>query len=284
MNLFTKFFIAFSVWTVGFLSLATYAGGKAFATDPDLVSKLESKYNVSIRMGGMSKGYSVGPAEYGETKDAWTFAPPAKKVVFKSFSGNISIKKSADSEIKISATGKLDKKMAPRLLEVETTGNELKIKEPEDNAVKDLEVHIEVPASFNKDLEVLTVSGNVTLENLNLQEAELKTVSGEMTLNQIVAQELDIKTVSGDFKAEAASITKFEGKTVSGDLEMSNGIPANIDFTSVSGDVKMKIAKNDKTHFSLKSVSGDINNSHGSAKDGNYNVKVSTTSGNIEIE
>ncbi|WP_413612700.1 DUF4097 family beta strand repeat-containing protein [Bdellovibrio sp. HCB-110] len=284
MSLFTKFFIAFAVWTVGFLGLAAYAGEKAFQNDPQLISKIEDKFNVSIRMGGMSKGYGVGPAAHDKTQDTWNFAPPAKKVTFKSFSGNFSIKKSAGNEIKISATGKLDKNVAPRLLETEVNNDELTVREPENNAVKDLEVQIEIPASFTSTVDVLTVSGDVTAENLNVQDLDLKTVSGEMTLNQVTAKNLAVKTVSGDFKAEASSITRLEGKSVSGDLEITNTTPSNIDFTSVSGDVKMKLAKADKTHFSLKSVSGDIHNRHGSDKGGEFKVTISTTSGDIEIE
>lgn len=284
MNLFSKFFIAFALWTVGFLSLATYAGGKAYESDPQLLSKLENKYNVSIRIGGMSKGYSVGPAAYEPTQDSWNFTPPAKKVMFKSLSGNFSIKKSAGSEIKISATGKLDKKVSPRLLETENNGNELIVREPEDNAVKDLQVQIEVPESFKNTLEVLTVSGDVVMENLNLREIESKTVSGKMILSHVTAKDLEVKTVSGDIKAEECSVAKLEGKSVSGNLEVSNAAPSSIDFTSVSGDVKMKLAKADKTHFSLKSISGDINNRHGSDKNGDFKINISTTSGNIEIE
>ncbi|MEK2646976.1 DUF4097 family beta strand repeat-containing protein [Bdellovibrio sp. BCCA] len=283
MNLFTKFFIAFSVWTVAFLSLATYAGGKAFETDPHLVSKLEDKMNVSIRVGGVSKRFH-SDSEMVNTQDTWNFAPPAEKMKIKLFTGNVSIKKSSGSEIKITATGDIDKSRAPRLLEAETTGNELKISEPEGDVVKKLDVHIEVPASFAQELDVVTVSGNVTVENLNVDELELKTVSGDIALNQVSANKIEMKSVSGNLNAEGASIKKIEGKSVSGNLAFANSLPADIDLTSVSGDVKMKLVKNDKTQFALKSVSGDIKNAHGSNKNGNYNVKVSTTSGDIEIE
>ncbi|KYG68626.1 hypothetical protein AZI87_05160 [Bdellovibrio bacteriovorus] len=280
LGLFGKFFIAFTIWTVACLSLATYAGSKAYEQDPTLLSKIEDNYNVRIHVGGISKA----DAGWEETKDTWNFAPPVKKVSFKSINATVSFKKGIGENIIVSATGRLDKSKAPRLLKTEVQADEIIIQQPEDEATSELDVRIEVPPSLAKNIDIVTVNGNVVMENTLTDELAIKTVAGDVILKQIQTQSIALHSVSADIKAEDISAQKVTGKSVSGDLEVSTLTPAEVAFTSISGDVKIKMAPSDKLRFSLKSVSGEIHNSHGSNKNGNIGVSVSTTSGDIEIE
>ncbi|WP_373998371.1 DUF4097 domain-containing protein [Bdellovibrio bacteriovorus] len=280
MGLFGKFFIAFAIWTVAFLSLASYAGSKAYEQDPTLIKKIEDNYNVRVHIGGISKV----DAGWEEIKDTWNFAPPVKKVSFKSVNATVSFKRGSGPDLLISASGRLDKNKAPRLLQTEVKGEELIIQQPENEATNELEVRIEVPASMTKNIEIVTVNGNIVLENTQTEELSIKTVAGDVILKQIAATSIALHSVSADVKAEDISTRKISGKSVSGDLEISTLSPAEVSFTSISGDVKLKLSPSDKLRFSLKSVSGEIHNRHGSNKNGNIGVSVSTTSGDIEIE
>jgi DUF4097 and DUF4098 domain-containing protein YvlB len=282
MNVFSKVFVLATLWTVVFLGLAGYAGGKAFQQDPDLVQKVSEKYNMSIHIGGMSKKY--GSKSYVDTKNSWTFPATATQINLKSIGGNFSIKKSSGTEIVVTATGGLDVNRGPQLLETNQDGTTLTLQEPDNEATRGLEVNIEIPASLISNIEVVTVSGDLAFENLQAKELSLKTVSGDMTLNQVTAETLAIAGVSADLKATNCDIKKVTGKTVSGDVEFSSQKPAGFDVTTVSGDIKMKLPKMENTKFDLTTTSGDIQNAHGSTKTGALKVKIYTTSGDIEID
>lgn len=282
MNVFSKVFVLATLWTVVFLGLAGYAGGKAFQQDPDLVQKVSDKYKVSIHVSGMSKKY--GSKNYVETKNSWTFPATATEINLKSIGGNFSIKKSSGTEIVVTATGGLDVNRGPQLLETKQDGTTLTLQEPDNEATRGLEVNIEIPASLIGTFDVGTVSGDLSFENLQAKELTLKTVSGDMTLNQVTADALTIAGVSADLKATNCNIKNVTGKTVSGDVEFSSQKPAGFDLTTVSGDIKMKLPKMENTKFDLSTTSGEIQNAHGSVKTGTLEVKVFTTSGDIEIE
>lgn len=282
ISVFTKVFVGAAILTVLFLSIASYAGNKALAQDPDLISNIEKRYNVTIRMGGISSNSAM---DYAESSDTWNFAPPTQVLNIKNVSGNFHFKVGTGKEIVIKATGHLDKKKAPRLLDVAMEGDTLKIQQPDD-AVRKLEVFIEVPSTFKQALEVATVSGTTNIEGLSLEKLTLQSVSGDSNLNRVSAKTVSFKTVSGAIEAEESDLKEVEGNSVSGDLKLGNLNPLSLKFKSVSGDVKLKIAKGETATYTLHSLSGKVENKVGSAGVGksSFNVDVKTTSGDIEVE
>lgn len=281
MNRFTKIFIVSVVWTVGFASLAGYASGKAMQNDPELMAKIQEKYNLTLNLGGI---VNDGPLVTEITKDSWNVAVPTKKIVLKSVSADFTIEKTTESEIKIAAEGTLDKNKALRLLEVTSGNEELLIAEPKGNATKNVKVTIEIPTTFRNHLEIVTASGEVFVQNSAIQEIEVKTVSGDILFYNSVSLKVIVESVSGEITADACSFAKIEGGSVSGDIEISNRIPLNTEFTTVSGDIKMHLPKTDDTQFALKTVSGDVKNRHSTSKAAKFIVNVSTTSGDIDIK
>lgn len=282
MNVFSKVFVLATLWTVVFMGLAGYAGGKAFQQDPDLVQKVSEKYKVSIHMGGMSKKY--GSSSYVDTKNSWTFPATVTQINLKSLSGNFSIKKSSGTEIVVTATGGLDANQAPQLLETKQDGTTLTLQEPDNDAARHLEVYIEIPSNMISTYETTTVSGDLSIENIQAKELTLKTVSGDMILNQVTADALAITSVSADLKATNSDIKTVTGKSVSGDIEFTSQKPVGLDVVTVSGDIELTLAKSENTKFALKTTSGKIENAHGSNKAGTLEVKAYTTSGDIEIK
>ena len=282
ISVFTKVFVGAAILTVLFLSIASYAGSKAVAQDPELISNIEKRYNVTIRMGGISSNSAMN---YAENTDTWNFAPPTEALSIKNISGNFHFKVGTGKEVVIKATGQLDKKKAPRLLDVALEGGTLKIQEPED-AVRKLEVYIEVPSTFKQELEVATVSGDTNIEGLSLEQLTIKSVSGDSNLNRVSIQKASFKTVSGEIEAEQSDLKELEGNSVSGDLKLANLNPLNLKFKTVSGDVKLKITKGETAIYTLRSVSGKVENKVGSAGVGksSFNVDIRTTSGDIEVE
>lgn len=282
VNIFSKVFFCATLWTVVFLGLAGYAGNKTLEQDPEIIQKISDKKNISIHIGGMSKKY--GSKNYVDTKKSWTFPATATHINLVSTGGEFSIKKTNGNEIVVTATGGLGLSKGAEMLDTKHEGTTLTLKEPDNDVVRGLEVNIEIPASLISQFEVATVSGDIAFENVQAKELTLKTVSGDITLNQVNADALTVAGVSADIKAMNCDIKKVSGKTVSGDIEFNGQKSAGFEFTSVSGDVKMKIPKSTDTKFILNTTSGEIKNSHGSAKTGTLEVKINTTSGDIEIE
>lgn len=279
-SLFTRFFVAVVFTTITSLAVAGFSAKKAYDADPQIVAKLEEKYNVHISIAGLTVGNRSPKVPM---QDEWQIQLPKKKLVIKSFGGDIAMKTSNDSKIKITATGHLDKSSSDRLLQVLETSDEVTISEPED-AVKNLEVRIEIPTSFSKELEVVSVSGDVTMENLTLANSSVKTVSGEVTLNQINAPELSVNTISGDTKIHNSSLKSVSGKSISGEIEIDNKESADTHIKSISGDIKLKMPKTKPFQFNLKTISGDIKNEHAVDTASKLTVEISTTSGDITIQ
>lgn len=285
-NLFTRFFVAVVFTTITSLAVAGFSAKKAYEADPELLAKLENKYNVQINVTGM--GVSVTDTNSrAKTQDQWELSIPAKKLIIKSYSGDIAIRSSNDNKIRVMASGKLDTAKSEKLLEITESADVVTLNEPE-NAVKDLEVRIELPSTFTHDLEILSVSGDVTAENLKISLADVKTVSGEITLNQLNVTKLSIETVSGDVETHESSFKTINGKSVSGEIEIENKDAAEMNLKSVSGDVKLKLPKAAPFSFNLNTLSGDIKNLRSnitdSSKAAKLNINISTTSGDIVIE
>lgn len=285
-NLFTRFFVAVVFTTITSLAVAGFSAKQAYDADPELLSKLEDKYNVQINVTGM--GVSVTDKNSRiMTQDQWELSIPAKKIVVKTYAGDIAIRSSNDKKIRVVATGKLDTTKSEKLLEITESADVVTLNEPE-NAVKDLEVRIEIPSTFTHDLDISSVSGDVTAENLKISLADVKTVSGEITLNQLTIPKLSIETVSGDVETHNSSFKTVNGKSVSGEIEIENKDSAEMNLKSVSGDVKLKLPKSAAFEFNLNTLSGDIKNLRSqntdTAKATKLNINISTTSGDIVIE
>lgn len=279
-NLFTRFFVAIVFTTITSLAVAGFSVKKAYEADPEIVAKLEQKYNVHVSIAGITAGNRSPKVS---THDEWQTNLPKKKLIIKSFSGDIAMKSTNETKIKIVATGRLDKSASERLLHVSELPDEVIISEPED-AVKDLEVRLEIPVSFTKELEIVSVSGDVTMENLTLSTSSVKTVSGGVTLNQINSPELTVSTISGDTKIHNSALKSVSGKSISGEIEIDNKESAETKIKSISGDIKLKMPKTTPFQFNIKTISGDIKNDHSKDDNSKLTVEISTTSGDITIQ
>lgn len=286
-NLFTRFFIAVVFTTITSLAISGFSAKQAYDADPDIVAKLEKKYDMNIQISGMGVSISDGNART-PTEGQWELTVPAKKLIIKSYAGDVTIKNTNDKKIRIMATGKLDTKKSSKLLVIDESADQVIVTEPE-NAVQDLVVRMEIPAVFAKDIEVTSVSGNISLENMKLSTTDLKTVSGDIILNKLNSPGLKIESVSGDTKVLDSKMKTVNGKSVSGDFEIENKDSAETHLNSVSGDVKLKLPTTTLFDYRISTVSGDIKNSHEKNNSGNkttskLGIEIDTTSGDIEIE
>lgn len=280
LNLFSRLFTTVVLITMVSLVLSFYAGRKAYDADPALWSKIEDKLHISFHSGGSFVGFNL---EGESTKDSWRLPLTQKMIHIKSFNGRIAIKPTASNEIAISASGKLDTDESPKLLEVNSTDDELTLTEPKE-AVRNLEIHIEIPNSYSQGLRIDTVSGDISLENLSLDGLILGTVSGGIVFDSIKAESLTINSISGDTQIRNSSITKLNGSSASGRIAIENQGGATTRLQSSSGDIDLQLPKSEQFHFQLNTISGDIKNNHIDESKAMATIEVSTTSGDIDIE
>ncbi|MBQ8133154.1 MAG: DUF4097 family beta strand repeat protein, partial [Clostridia bacterium] len=112
-----------------------------------------------------------------------------------------------------------------------------------------------------KDISVNSTSGEITTENINAkQEFNVTSISSDITLKNISTnEEFFISTTSGDITAENISANDFSISTVSGDINAT--LPEGLDYhaETTSGDINIPKSTQGGKKCTLSTVSGDIN-------------------------
>lgn len=110
-------------------------------------------------------------------------------------------------------------------------------------------------------------------------ELDLYTVSGDVFVNDFNLENLWIETVSGDVKGDNLNVDYI--KTISGDIELEDLlIGGDLEIRTVSGDVDLDCSLDSSFFVEFESVSGDF---HGEEFEGENKVFVKTTSGDFSI-
>ena len=131
-----------------------------------------------------------------------------------------------------------------------------------------LSVEIALPESAH--IKIMTVSGNLEVHQL-MSEIEIGSVSGDVTINQNPSGDCKIKTVSGDIATNTYSACNYILKSVSGDIKVyvAPDLNVEVDGNSVSGYLNSEIpldgaeeasGNSDKVvKVRTSTVSGDFN-------------------------
>lgn len=115
-------------------------------------------------------------------------------------------------------------------------------------------------------------------------EMDLNTVSGNITLDDVTLDELIVNNVSGDLRHEGLDINYGDFSTVSGDVDLALVHGEDIVIDTVSGEINVEIPDSYELDLNTSTVSGDVH-----TKDGNgqhveeINIDASTVSGDITI-
>jgi DUF4097 and DUF4098 domain-containing protein YvlB len=113
----------------------------------------------------------------------------------------------------------------------------------------------------------------------NLKKILVKTVSGDVKLNNFDVDIMELDSVSGDVKGEKSHVENLKLKTTSGDLKWDGDI-AQLESESISGDVELKLS-NTSPKIEARTVSGDVKIGFDKTPDVQY--RLSTTSGEIRV-
>ncbi|MNS51204.1 hypothetical protein D3C72_838720 [compost metagenome] len=264
MTAFSKLFVGTVIFTLGALSISGYAAKKAYEADPDILHKIGSqaeKRGFQVHFGS----FDSRPHEaYERTEGTWNFKSPSELSVT-TVSGDVTIEGISGDEVLVTASGELDRSQADQLVTAVFEGKGLSLREPDNNAVKDLKLKIQVPSTFKGPLKITTVSGNLIVE-------------------RVESSKLTIVSVSGDVLAKDVSIPEISVGSVNGEVRVENLIGGNIHVTSVSGDVLLRIVDGDKSNINPSTISGDVQSRYAMGQHGKYLIEVNTTSGDIVIE
>lgn len=154
-------------------------------------------------------------------------------------------------------------------------------------------------------VSISTVSGDMELENLDLQSLTISTSSGDSDMDHLtVAGDLMVSSISGDQELENIAVsgsTHLESTSgeidlqgcqltgtslysVSGDLSGSAQISGDITLDTTSGDVKLDL-RGSPAHRrgTVSTVSGDVQ-LEGLVEDAAYAIDIETVSGDVDIK
>jgi DUF4097 and DUF4098 domain-containing protein YvlB len=124
-----------------------------------------------------------------------------------------------------------------------------------------------------------TVSGDLSVKQLDARTATIQTVSGGMSLSNLnVTEHLSLTTTSGDFWAEYLHCDTLSIQSTSSNCEMIDVYVAGLwEMESVSGDIFF--VHSDAASLSISSVSGNVQGSLLTQK----TFDVQSTSGSIRV-
>lgn len=130
--------------------------------------------------------------------------------------------------------------------------------------------------------------GKDTAARLYLADAEYKeiavtTLSGYVTIQDVNAETVNVSASSGDIDLADATAKQMELEANSGDIDLERCDAEGFDITTSSGDVDMEITAGRTYRFETKTNSGDVDVPDGDA-DSDYLCKIVTSSGDVDVK
>ena len=150
---------------------------------------------------------------------------------------------------------------------------------------------------FSGALLARAVSGEVTVTGAE-GDIQAKVVSGTVLLKDVRGK-ISASAVSGEIRLEGVKSKEIQAKTQSGALEFVGALAKGgvYSFKSHSGEVSLKLPKDARFHYKIKSMSGStegkpfgvegsgkLKGQTGGAGDDDPVLRVKTFSGSVELE
>lgn len=165
-------------------------------------------------------------------------------------------------------------------LSVEGDGRLLRIKVQYPSRNRNAEPsHLVVQMPLLADLEVETVSADISVSGVASRELELESVSGDIVANG-APRRGGISSVSGDIRL-AMNSPELRVETVSGQLAVQGRLNGTVALESVSGGIRLDTLGERVRKLSASSVSGDMDLKLALAEDGD--IRMESVSGDLRL-
>lgn len=135
-----------------------------------------------------------------------------------------------------------------------------------------------VSLGFGKD-----TAARLYLADEEYKEIAVTTLSGYVTIQDVNARTVNVSASSGDIDLADATAKQMELKASSGDIDLERCDAEEFDITTSSGDVDMEITAGRTYRFETKTNSGDVDVPDGDA-DSDYLCKIVTSSGDVDVK
>ena len=133
-------------------------------------------------------------------------------------------------------------------------------------------------------VNVSASSGNLYMKNINVPDSIMATSSsGDMNLVDVTAKQIELGANSGDIEMQDITAESLRMSTSSGGIDLENCDAEGFDITTSSGDVDMEITAGRTYRFETKTNSGDVDVPDGDA-DSDYLCKIVTSSGDVDVK
>ncbi len=122
-----------------------------------------------------------------------------------------------------------------------------------------------IPETYNEEVFIDSVSGDISIDSIELEELVIESVSGRIRGEHITADTFEAKSTSGNVIIRELTSKQVKVDNISGNIEI--GIPQDyyldLDSNTVSGgDVSTRDGRADRDseeiHMDLSTISGDI--------------------------
>lgn len=141
-----------------------------------------------------------------------------------------------------------------------------------------------VPADAEAIVDFYSVSGDLSVRDLDLERLAISMVSGNASLVNVSAyEELAVDTTSGDVRMKGCTLGAIEVNVVSGDMELDNTYFESLSFNSVSGDLEGDLVGSPEDYdVEFDSMSGD--NSLRNIQGGSIEISFNSVSGDLDLD
>lgn len=168
---------------------------------------------------------------------------------------------------------------------------------------KDTAARLYLADAEYKEISVTTLSGYVTIQDVNAETVNVSASSGDLYMKNInapdsimatsssgdidlenaTAKQIELGANSGDIEMQDITAESLRMSTSSGDIDLESCDAEKFDITTSSGDVDMEIAAGRTYRFETKTNSGAVDVPDGDA-DSDYLCKIVTSSGDVDVK
>ena len=151
-------------------------------------------------------------------------------------------------------------------------------------AVTTLSGYVTIQDVNAETVNVSASSGDLYMKNINVPDSIMATSSsGDMNLVDVTAKQIELGANSGDIEMQDVTAESLRMAASSGDIDLEKCDAKGFDITTSSGDVDMEITAGRTYRFETKTNSGAVDVPDGDA-DSDYLCKIVTSSGDVDVK